>query len=144
MLKQCLYKMANIIADNNIFVQLENKLKQNKFMANSISRTVLMQKNNRVILLIKFNKNLQYLEQIVLDFDCTNLQEVQFDIDVYCKQSTLDNKFYYPIQNILNQSGQTFDLSNRKKEKQFIYYFETMFDRYFQIYFKNCDNGLFV
>ena len=136
-----LYKLANEIIDTSIFNKLKQSLEHNAYLKKYSSKIILISKNNTVILLIKF-KNIQSIDQIALEFDQIENQ-ISYNINVYCKQGYMDNKFYYPIENILNKSTKNFQITETIQE-QLIKYFNEMFNNYFSIYMKNHNNGLYT
>ena len=140
-----LYRLSKwLLSDfDSVFQQLFQCLNNNKNFKKFCDKSNFIKKNNSYILLYKFNKQLKYIDQIVLQFDVVN-DKIDYDISIYCKQSTLDNKFYYPMENILNDSANTFDAKNKYLSKEIKRYFSDVFDKYFQIYEQNVDNGLFV
>lgn len=140
-----LFKLANeILKDNDkVFYSLYENLLTNKNFKQFCDQSNFIQKNNSYILLFKFKNTLKYIQQIVLQFDVDD-KNIVYDISIYCKQQTLDNKFYYPMENILNNSSKTFDNGNQKLYEELKEYFNNVFNKYFQIYRKNVDNGLFV
>lgn len=141
----CLYKIASSVLNDldKVIAQLFNNLANNKYFNQFCESCKMVQKNNTYILLYKFKKELKCIDQIVLQFEYKD-KNIDYDISVYCKQQVLDNKFYYPIANILNQSAKTFDSTDQELMQNLKKYFNDVFDKYFQIYKKNVNNGLFV
>lgn len=141
----CLFKIAKKLLNNtdDIFNELYQHLMQNNNFKKYCDKGNIVQKNNSYIFLFKMKKELKYIQQIVLQFDISS-EDIQYDITIYCKQQMLDNKFYYPIQNILNKSIKTFKNNQNNLLKILKDYFDNVFDKYFQIYEQNVNNGLFV
>lgn len=136
-----LYKLAKDILEDDVFQKLKKSLQKNSYLKKYSQKIAIIQKNNFTIILLKF-KNIESIDQIALQFQKTDEQLI-YNISVYCKDGYMDNKFYYSIDNILNKSSKTFKIESGL-QVELIKYFNEMFNKYFQIYDKNFNNGLYV
>lgn len=118
---------------NKVFRLIFNQIKNKNFVIKCSQSIEKILQNNTIICQIKMKKDVDFIDKINI---VTNVQKDKFtlSLDVFCKDNVLDNKYYIPIQRILNESHKQFQ--GQDAEEQLKEFLDDIFTRFDKVYTK--------